>query len=221
MLKNKYIAIEGPIGVGKTSLAEILSSKLETGLFLESVEENPFVTDFYRDMKKYAFQTQLFFLLSRYHHQQDLLQMDIFKRGIISDYIFDKDRLFANLTLEDTELKLYEQIHNILKVQILKPDLVIFLQASTDVLLKRIELRGRKFEKKIKADYLDELNKAYNYYFFHYRDTPLMVINTSDIDFVHRDADLDDLLLHLEKMGKGTVYYQPISLQKGSKLHAE
>jgi len=214
MLNHKYIAIEGPIGVGKTSLAEILAKKLGSRLVLEGSEENPFISHFYRDMQKHAFQTQLFFLLSRYRQQQELTQSDLFQQGVISDYIFAKDRLFANLTLDDNELNLYEQIHHILKGRVLKPDLVVYLQASTEVLLKRIALRGRKFETTITPDYLAELNKAYNYYFFHFQEVPLMVINTNEIDFVHRDADLDDLLKHMEKEIKGTVYYQPISVKK-------
>ena len=214
MLQRKYIAIEGPIGVGKTSLADILAKKLNSRLVLEGAEDNPFITDFYKDVQKHAFQTQMFFLLSRYRQQQELAQSDLFQQGIVSDYIFAKDRIFANLTLDDNELKLYEQIHSILGGRVLKPDFIIYLQASTDVLLKRINQRGRKFESQITADYLAELNQAYNYYFFHYQETPLMVVNTSEIDFVHRDADLDDLLSHMSKVTKGTVYYQPISVKK-------
>jgi deoxyguanosine kinase len=214
MLHHKYIAIEGPIGVGKTSLADILAKKLNARLILEGAVENPFITDFYKDIKKHAFQTQMFFLLSRYRQQQEMTQSDLFQQGIVSDYVFAKDRIFANLTLDDNELKLYEQIHSILGGRVLKPDFVIYLQASTDVLLKRISLRGRKFETQITGDYLAELNQAYNYYFFHYQETPLMVVNTSEIDFVHRDADLDDLLAHMGKVTKGTVYYQPVSVKK-------
>jgi deoxyguanosine kinase len=214
MLHHKYIAIEGPIGVGKTSLAEILAKKLNSRMVLEGAEENPFITEFYKDVKKHAFQTQMFFLLSRYRQQQEMSQGDIFQQGIVSDYIFAKDRIFANLTLDDNELKLYEQLHSILTGRVLKPDFVIYLQASTDVLLNRIGKRGRKFESQITGDYLAELNQAYNYYFFHYQETPLMVINTSEIDFVHRDADLDDLLAHMSKVTKGTVYYQPVSVKK-------
>lgn len=214
MLQHKYIAIEGPIGVGKSSLAEILAKKLNFRMVLEGADDNPFILSFYKDMQKHAFQTQLFFLLSRYRQQQDMLQSDLFQQGIISDYIFAKDRIFANLTLDDNELKLYEQFHAILGGRVLKPDFVIYLQASTDVLLKRIAMRGRKFETQITGDYLAELNQAYNYYFFHYQETPLMVVNTSEIDFVHRDADLDDLLAHMAKVTKGTVYYQPVSVKK-------
>ena len=214
MLQHKYIAVEGPIGVGKTSLSDILAKKLNARLVLEGAEDNPFITDFYKDIGKHAFQTQMFFLLSRFKQQQELAQNDLFQQGLVSDYIFAKDRIFANLTLGDNELKLYEQIHSILGGRVLKPDFVIYLQASTDVLLKRIAMRGRKFESQITADYLAELNQAYNYYFFHYQETPLMVVNTSEIDFVHRDADLDDLLNHLGKVTRGTVYYQPISVKK-------
>lgn len=214
MLQHKYIAIEGPIGVGKTSLAEILAKKLNSRLVLEGAVDNPFIADFYKDVQKHAFQTQMFFLLSRYRQQQELMQSDLFQSGIVSDYVFAKDRIFANLTLDDNELKLYEQIHSVLGGRVLKPDFVIYLQASTDVLLKRIALRGRKFENQITAEYLAELNQAYNYYFFHYTESPLMVVNTSEIDFVHRDADLDDLLSHVAKMTKGTVYYQPVSVKK-------
>jgi deoxyadenosine/deoxycytidine kinase len=214
MLSHKYISIEGPIGVGKTSLAEILSKKLNARLVLEGLEENPFITQFYKDMPKHAFQTQLFFLLSRYRQQQDLLQSDLFQQGIVSDYIFAKDRLFANLTLDDNELKLYDQIHKILNSQVLKPDLVVYLQASNEVLLNRIARRGRKFESHITPEYLTELNQAYNYYFFHYQDSPLMVVNTNEIDFVHRDADLDDLVSHMGKITKGTLYYQPVSVKR-------
>ena len=214
MLHHKYIAIEGPIGVGKTSLAEILAKKLNSRLVLEGAVENPFISEFYKDIKKHAFQTQMFFLLSRYRQQQEMTQSDLFQQGIVSDYVFAKDRIFANLTLDDNELKLYEQIHSILGGRVLKPDFVIYLQASTDILLKRISMRGRKFENQIRGDYLAELNQAYNYYFFHYQETPLMVVNTSEIDFVHRDADLDDLLAHMAKVTKGTVYYQPVSVKK-------
>ncbi len=214
MLNQNYIAIEGPIGVGKSSLCEILAHKLGARPVLEGVAENPFIQDFYKDIRRYAFQTQLFFLLSRYRQQQELHQTDLFHQGIVSDYLFAKDRLFANLLLDDNELKLYEQIHSTLNAQVLKPNLVVYLQASTETLQKRIGLRGRKFETKITPEYLDELNKAYNFYFFHYQETPLMVVNTNEIDFVHRDADLDDLLEHMGKVTKGTLYYQPISIKK-------
>jgi deoxyguanosine kinase len=214
MLSNKYIAIEGPIGVGKTSLAEILAHKLGAKIVREETEVNPFLTEFYKDIRRHAFQTQLFFLLSRFRQQRELHQTDLFHKGMVSDYMFVKDRIFANITLDDNELKLYEQIHAILNASVLKPDLVIYLQANAETLHKRIALRGRKFEKHISAEYLEQINQAYNYYFFHYQETPLMVVNTNDIDFVHRDADLDDLLEHMGKVSKGTLYYQPVSIKK-------
>jgi deoxyadenosine/deoxycytidine kinase len=214
MHHHKHIAIEGPIGVGKTSLAEILAKKLNARLVLEGAEENPFIGSFYKDVKKYAFQTQMFFLLSRFRQQQEAAQNDLFQQVTVSDYVFAKDRIFANLTLDDNELKLYEQMHSLLRGRILKPDFVIYLQASTDVLMRRIAMRGRKFESPITSEYLAEINQAYNYYFFHYNETPLMVVNTSDIDFVHRDADLDDLLAHMGRVNTGTVYYQPVSVKK-------
>ncbi len=214
MLNQKYIALEGPIGVGKTSLCEILAHKLNAKPVLEEAEQNPFIQDFYRDIRRFAFQTQMFFLLSRWRQQQELRQTELFHRGLVSDYLFAKDRLFANLVLDDNELKIYEQVHNVLNAQVQKPDLVVYLQASTDTLRRRIGLRGRKFENQITPEYLDELNRAYNYYFFHYGETPLMVVNTNDIDFVHRDADLDDLLEHMGKVSSGTLYYQPISVRK-------
>ena len=214
MLTQKYIAIEGPIGVGKSSLCEILAHKLGARPVLEVAEGNPFIKDFYKDIRRYAFQTQLFFLLSRYRQQQEIQQTELFSKGMVSDYLFAKDRLFANMTLDDNELQLYEQIHGTLNARVMKPDMVVYLQASTDTLLKRISLRGRKFENPITREYLEELNKAYNYYFFHYQETPLVVINTNGIDFVHRDADLDDLLAHMEKSQKGTTYYQPVSIKK-------
>jgi len=214
VLTQKYIAIEGPIGVGKSSLCEILAHKLGARPVLEVAEGNPFIKDFYKDIRRYAFQTQLFFLLSRYRQQQEIQQTELFSKGMVSDYLFAKDRLFANMTLDDNELQLYEQIHGTLNARVMKPDMVVYLQASTDTLLKRISLRGRKFENPITREYLEELNKAYNYYFFHYQETPLVVINTNGIDFVHRDADLDDLLAHMEKSQKGTTYYQPVSIKK-------
>jgi deoxyadenosine/deoxycytidine kinase len=214
VLTQKYIAIEGPIGVGKTSLCEILAQKLGARPVLEIAEENPFIKDFYKDIRRYAFQTQLFFLLSRYRQQSELHQTDLFSKGLVSDYLFSKDRLFANMILDDNELRLYEQIHSTLNARVLKPDLVVYLQASTDTLLRRISQRGRKFENPITPEYLEELNKAYNYYFFHYEETPLMVVNTNEIDFVHRDADLDDLLTHMGRCQKGTVYYQPVSMKR-------
>lgn len=211
----RYIVTEGPIGVGKTSLTTLIADELGARLILEKAEENPFLSDFYKDSARHRFQTQMFFLLNRYQQQEEMTQPDLFTRITISDYLFAKDRIFAYLNLNDNELALYEQIYKILEPKIVRPDLVIFLQADTETLLKRIKLRGRSFEKEINRDYIAAVNEAYNQYFFHYSETPLLVINTSDIDFVHRRQDLDDLLKQILSMKHGTQYYVPSS--KGKK----
>jgi len=208
---TRYIVTEGPIGVGKTSLTSLLAEELGARLVLERAEDNPFLTDFYQDPARYRFQTQMFFLLNRFSQQQEMLQPDLFTRVTISDYLFDKDRIFAYLTLDEHELPLYEQVYRVLEPKILKPDLVIFLQADTDTLLRRIKQRGRAFEKEISLDYIAAVNEAYNQFFFRYNDTPLLVINTSDIDFVRRREDLDDLLKQVLGMKQGTQYYVPRS----------
>jgi deoxyguanosine kinase len=212
--RAKYIVTEGPIGVGKTSLTGLLADELGARLILERAEDNPFLTDFYKDPARCRFQTQMFFLLSRFSQQQDMTQPDLFTRITISDYLFDKDRIFAYLNLDENELALYEQFYKILGPKIVRPDLVIFLQADTDTLLKRIRLRARPFEKEISPDYIAAVNDAYNHFFFRYSDTPLLVINTSDIDFVHRREDLDDLLKQILSMKQGTQYYVPRSRGK-------
>jgi deoxyguanosine kinase len=211
---TRYIVTEGPIGVGKTSLTTLLFEELEARLILERAEDNPFLTDFYKDPARYRFQTQMFFLLSRFSQQQEMAQPDLFTRITLSDYLFDKDRIFAYVNLDDHELALYEQFYKILEPKILKPDLVIFLQADTDTLLRRIKLRSRPFEKEIGLDYIASVNEAYNQFFFRYTDTPLLVINTSDIDFVNRRDDLDDLLKQILSMKQGTQYYVPRSKKK-------
>lgn len=211
---TRYIVTEGPIGVGKTSLTTLLAEELGARLILEQAEENPFLTDFYRDPKRYRFQTQMFFLLNRFSQQQEMTQPDLFTRITISDYLFDKDRIFAYLNLDENELALYEQFYRILEPKIAKPDLVIFLQADTDTLLRRIKQRGRSFEQEIDLDYIAAVNDAYNHFFFRYSDTPLLVVNTSDIDYVHRREDLDDLLKQVLGMKQGTQYYVPRSGKK-------
>lgn len=211
---TKYIVTEGPIGVGKTSLTSLIAEELGARLILERAEDNPFLADFYRDPARYRFQTQMFFLLSRFSQQQELAQPDLFTRITMSDYLFDKDRIFAYLNLDENELTLYEQFYRILEPKIMRPDLVIFLQADTDTLLKRIKMRARPFEKELNHEYIAAVNEAYNQFFFRYADTPLLVINTSDIDFVHRREDLDDLLKQILDMKQGTQYYVPVSGKK-------
>ena len=188
-----YIAIEGVIGVGKTSLAKILTQRLNSRLILEKFEENPFLSDFYDDRQRYAFQTQLFFLLSRYRQQLELSQTDVFHRSIVTDYIFAKDRLFAYINLDEKELHLYDQLYSILAKEVTKPDLVIYLQADTDRLMKNIDIRDRDYERNMDREYIESLNQFYNQFFFHYNETPLQIINTTEIDFVNKKEDLEQV----------------------------
>ena len=203
------ISIEGTIGVGKTSLVNLISNKLKAKLILEKFEENPFLKDFYNNQDRYAFQTQLFFLLSRYSQHQDLKQVDIFSKIIISDYMFIKDRLFACLNLNDKEMILYDSIAKILEKDIVYPDLAIFLQADTDRLMANIKKRGREYERTIDVDYIDSLNQVYNEYFFRYDKGPLLIINTNDIDFVNDKDDLNGIMNFLKEPIKGRQYYNP------------
>jgi deoxyadenosine/deoxycytidine kinase len=205
----RYIVIEGPIGVGKTSLVKLLAKEFNARCIFENPEDNPFLPNFYKDRKKFAFQTQIFFLLSRYNQQKEIAQLDLFNQITLCDYLFAKDRIFAILNLDDHELALYEQIFKLLNTQIPVPDLVIYLQAKPDILLQRIRKRNIPYEKEIDLDYLKELNEAYNYYFFHYNHSPLLVVDTSEIDFVKRKADLDQLVREIKGMKKGTWYFIP------------
>jgi len=207
----RYIVIEGPIGVGKTSLATLLAPQLNARLVFERAEENPFLTDFYQDPARFRFQTQIFFLMSRFAQQEEFSQHDLFHQVTISDYLFAKDRIFAYLNLNDQELALYEQIYRMIEPKVVRPDLVIFLQADTETILRRIKQRARSFEKNVSRDYIEAVNEAYNHYFFRYSETPLLVINTSDIDFVHNPDDLDDLIRQVLSMREGTLYYVPKS----------
>jgi len=204
-----YICIEGVIGVGKTSLAELLSERLNAKLVKERFEENPFLEDFYWDRERYAFQTQMWFLLSRYRQQQELQQVDLFHRLLITDYMFVKDRLFAFVNLDDKELSLYEKIADILERDIPKPDLVIYLQADTERLLRNIRQRGRHYESNISQAYLEALNQVYNQYFLQYNQTPLLIINATEIDFVHNPDDLEDLIETIRQPINGTKFYNP------------
>jgi len=208
---GRFWVIEGPIGVGKTSLAKLLAQELSARLVLEKVEENPFLPRFYQDPKPHAFQTQTFFLLSRFRQQMALLQPDLFHQITVTDYFFPKDRIFAKITLDNDEWALYEQIYELLGVRVPVPDLVIFLQAETEVLVDRIRERGRAYEKEIGRDYLQRLNEAYNEFFFHYTGSPLLVIRTSEIDFVKNREDLSDLIRQIQQARKGTQYYVPMA----------
>ena len=208
--RHRYIVVEGPIGVGKTSLTRSLAKRFGARSVFEMVEENPFLASFYQDRNKYAFQTQLFFLLSRFKQQQDLFQQDLFSQVTVSDYLFAKDRIFASITLDPNELALYERVYEHLGPRVMKPDLVIYLQARLDVLLARIRKRGREFERYFDPEYLAELARTYNDFFHRYEETPLLVINTSDIDFVESEKDFEELIRAIGSIKAGTHYYQPL-----------
>jgi len=210
--KYNYIAVEGVIGVGKTSFAGLLAERLEAELVNEEVLENPFLADFYKNRRRYAFSCQLYFLLSRFQQQQQLMTRDLFAQRIVADYLFAKDSIFASVNLSDHELALYNKIAPILSRDIPRPDLVIYLQASTPVLLQRIRKRNLAFEKAIDSEYIEMLNKAYDYFFFNYTDTPLLVIRTDQIDFVNNQEHLDDLLEQLNKPITGKKYYVPAGI---------
>jgi deoxyadenosine/deoxycytidine kinase len=208
--RHRYIVVEGPIGVGKTSLTRTLSKRFNARSVFELVEENPFLASFYQDRNKHAFQTQLFFLLSRFKQQQELFQQELFSQVTVSDYLFAKDRIFASITLDPNELALYERVYEHLGPRVMKPDLVIYLQARLDVLLARIRKRGREFERKFDPEYLAELARTYNDFFHRYDETPLLVINTSDIDFVESENDFEELIRAIGSIKAGTHYYQPL-----------
>ena len=205
-----YLAVEGPIGVGKTSLVKLLGKKLGAKMVLEEYENNPFLEDFYNDPERFAFQTQLFFLMNRYMQQQDLRQVDMFHNLLITDYMFVKDRLFASLNLDDKELSLYDTVANLLERNVLKPDMVIYLQADTQTLMHNISQRGRDFETNMSFEYLDALGQVYAEYFFKYQETPLIIINTNNIDFVHNNADLEEVIKYIREPVSGTKFFNPI-----------
>ncbi|MFZ4620200.1 MAG: deoxynucleoside kinase [Bacteroidota bacterium] len=211
----RYIAIEGVIGAGKTTLAKMLTERLQAKLVLEKFEENPFLEKFYEDADHYAFQTQIFFLLSRYKQQQELFQGDLFYNYLVSDYIFDKDKIFAYLTLQDDELKLYESLITTIEKNIPTPDLVVYLQSSTERLMSNIKQRGRSFEENMSDTYIKDLNEAYNYFFFRYKSAPLLIINSTEIDFVKNPEEFEDLMEQILRSDKAPVeYYNPKSRTK-------
>lgn len=206
----RFIAIEGVTGVGKTDLARLLGSRLNARLALEEVEENPFLPLFYEDPERYGFQTQVFFMLSRYRQQQEFHQMDLFQEMAVSNFLFAKDRIYARVALHEAEYGLYERLSETLEEKVPKPDLVIYLQDSVNHLMPRIHKRGRGYERVITEDYLGRLLESYNHFFFHYSETPLLVVNVSEVDFMNRIDDLNDLLQQVKSPPAGTRYYKPM-----------
>ena len=210
IIEPRFIAIEGAIGAGKTSLVNLLGEQLGAHLVLEDTESNPFISKFYEDREAYSFQTQVFFLLSRYNQYMQLAQRDLFNSVIVIDYLFQRDKVFARLNLEDHEYNLYEQVFNLIDAKAPKPDLVIYLQANTEVLQERVAKRGREYEAFMDPDYLDSVNKAFNNFFFYYSETPLLVINTNEIDFVEKKCDLEELINKINNHKIGREYYNPL-----------
>jgi deoxyguanosine kinase len=207
----RYIAIEGPIGVGKSSLAERLATRLDATAVLEE-KDNPFLADFYGGRPGAALQAQLFYLLNRHRQQLTLQQGDLFAATTVCDYVFDKDKIFAYVNLDDNELFIYQRLYDLLAKDIPSPDLVVYLQAPTDVLLRRLRERARESTEDVPepgADYLREVNEAYQHFFFHYSATPLLVVETSQVDLHTSDDALDDLIRQIRSMNRGTRYYVP------------
>lgn len=200
----KYITIEGVIGAGKTSLAKKLCDWYGAHLVLEEFENNPFLVDFYKDRRRYAFQTQIFFLLSRFRQQQELRQYDLFHTKIISDYMFHKDRIFATTNLDEAEMKLYDGLARIMEQQIAVPDFVIYLQASTQRLMSNIRKRNREYEKEMSESYIGELNGLYDSFFAHYDKTALITIHMDDMDFIHSEKDFKEIVAMISQQTEKT-----------------
>ena len=208
-MRLQYIAIEGVIGVGKTSLTKKLSDHFGGRILLEQHEENPFLKDFYNNPRQFAFPVQLFFLLSRYRQQQEIPQRELFQDLLVTDYMFAKDRIFASLNLEDRELILYDKVALMLERDILKTDLAIYLQSSTERLMSNIRKRNRNYEKTITSEYIRSLNEGYNRFFLNYSDSPLLIVNSTEIDFVNKEEDFEDLIHQIARPISGTQYYSP------------
>ena len=209
MGKVFVIAIEGPIGVGKTSLAELVAERLDARLVLEEFDENPFLNEFYKNPERYAFQTQLWFLLSRYRQQQELQQLDLFAPLLVTDYMFKKDRLFATLTLSDKELALYDKVASLLERDLANPDMIVYLQSETDRLMANIQKRNRPYELGMDWKYLDALNQHYNEFFFRYDQGPVLIINANDIDFVNKPEDFEEIINFIREPVSGTRFFNP------------
>ncbi|MGO9451998.1 MAG: deoxynucleoside kinase [Candidatus Binataceae bacterium] len=209
MRRRSYIAVEGPIGVGKTSLVQALGKQLNARLVLEDADNNPFLPRFYEDPDKYAFPAQLYFLLTRYNQQRELSQQDLFAQMTVADYLFAKDRIFAHLNLAPDEIKLYEGVYQLLNAEMAKPDFVVYVSARVEVLADRLRKRNRDFERDISFEYLERVSAAYRDFFFYYDEAPLLVVDSSDIDFVANPEDLADLVREINKAGEGTQHFVP------------
>jgi deoxyadenosine/deoxycytidine kinase len=205
--RYRYIVVEGPIGVGKTSLAQLLARHLNCALLLEKPAENPFLEKFYNDIPRYALPAQLFFLFQRAAQVQSLVQMDMFSQATVSDFLLDKDQLFAGLTLSDAEHDLYQQIYRHLQPQAPQPDLVIYLQASPNTLVDRIKRRGSAFEKNISEDYLWRLTETYTRFFYQFENSPVMIVNSENLNFVDNSENFDLLLRRIEQMRGSREYF--------------
>jgi len=210
--KPGFIVVEGPVGVGKTTLAKRLSESFNTELLLEGADENPFLNHFYENKKEVAFQTQLFFLFQRAQQMQDLKQADMFRPVHIADFIIEKDWLFAELTLDEDEFKLYQQVYQHLVIDAPVPDLVIYLQAPVDVLRKRISHRGRNYERSMNNNYLNRLNESYARFFHDYNQSPLLIVNAEEIDLVNNESDYNLLLEQIKRIKSGRHYFNPASV---------
>jgi deoxyguanosine kinase len=205
-----YIVIEGPIGVGKSSLAQRLAKDFESELVLEEIDENPFLEQFYQRPSEAALSTQLFFLMQRTKQIKNLRQGSIFAHSKIADYLIEKDQLFAQVTLTPTEYDLYLQVYEHLILDAPKPDLVVYLQAPVPTLLDRIKKRGRHYERFMEAHYLEQLNEVYAEYFYHYHEAPLLIVNASDIDFINNDRDYEQLKTQIMNTTSGRRYFNPL-----------
>lgn len=214
MEHKQFVVVEGVIGAGKTALARYLAETWKARVVLESTDTNPYLEEFYRDQRRFAFQTQLTFLLNRYQQQQEILQRDIFSPRVVSDYLFQKDRIFANINLNDKELRLYDTLFPILERDVPTPDLVVYLQASSERLLDRIKTAGRSFEREVNGEYVAALNEAYNYFFFHYDAAPVLVVDTNALDLEAHPEQGADLIERIEEHSGGTVYYRPFGAEE-------